>query len=466
MEDFNEIKDKFIKVLQYSQGVNNATNFNVNTLFNKWEENKRRFYSAWGNSLIWTDNRIMTFHLDEKQRKFKYTCFIEKVEAYWDNKLLAQYLRQLPANDFFNNLISQNVTLNDVDYKYKGVKLLKAFKYFEKDKNVLFDMQNEASRIIQEDKITGIFCLSVHPLDFLSLSENDHQWRSCHALDGDYRAGNLSYMVDKCTFIAYICSKDVFSHKLPNFPEDVLWNSKKWRRLIFMSDDMNMMFAGRPYPFALDDSLSTITSLCDKFFAGGGNYWGEWHQGGVTVSFNNYVAYQSKDRLYLVGNNILRHEEAMFLEPDEPLHFNDLTSSTVYVPWYSYRTRFFGGPTGNTTRETAFHIGEDVPCPVCGSRYLSQHDVMMCMRCWRDIEEMNNRYHCECCGEVIDDDDITIVEGSVLCHRCVQNETSVCDRCHITYFNDHIHYDRVHNCYLCNDCQDELEDEEDEGEDE
>ena len=28
--------------------------------------------------------------------------------------------------------------------------------------------------------------------DYLSLSENAFNWRSCHALDGEYRAGNLS----------------------------------------------------------------------------------------------------------------------------------------------------------------------------------------------------------------------------------------------------------------------------------
>lgn len=46
------------------------------------------------------------------------------------------------------------------------MKLVKAFKYFEENSRSLEDIQNYASRIIQEDKIEGTLCFSVHPLDF------------------------------------------------------------------------------------------------------------------------------------------------------------------------------------------------------------------------------------------------------------------------------------------------------------
>lgn len=126
------------------------------------------------------------------------------------------------------------------------MKLVKAFKYFEENPRSLEDIQNYASRIIQEDKIEGTLCFSVHPLDFLSVSENTYNWRSCHALDGEYRAGNLSYMVDRSTFICYLRGAE--NQKLPHFPEDVLWNSKKWRMLLYMEDKRRGLMAGRQYP--------------------------------------------------------------------------------------------------------------------------------------------------------------------------------------------------------------------------
>jgi hypothetical protein len=56
------------------------------------------------------------------------------------------------------------------------MKLAKAFKFFTDSKTVLYDLQNRASQIIQEDKVEGTLCLSVHPLDFLSSSMNTYNW--------------------------------------------------------------------------------------------------------------------------------------------------------------------------------------------------------------------------------------------------------------------------------------------------
>ena len=81
--------------------------------------------------------------------------------------------------------------------------------------------------ILQEDKIEGTLCFSVHPLDFLSSSENTYNWRSCHSLDGEFCAGNLSYMADSATMICYLKSDK--EEILPRFPEDIPWNNKKWR---------------------------------------------------------------------------------------------------------------------------------------------------------------------------------------------------------------------------------------------
>ena len=462
MEIKTEDKDKFIKVLRHSQGIPESVTMDVEPLFQKWAKNKEYFYQAFGNKLIYETEQPVTCHLDSKQRKFKYTCFIEKVREYWNNKLLADYLEALPPDDLFNNLISLNIVLasNNTAYNYKGRKLLKSFKYFESDKNLLFDMQNEASRIIQEDKVTGILCFSIHPLDFLSASENDHQWRSCHALDGDYRAGNLSYMVDTSTFICYLRSEDGYTHKLPNFPDDVPWNSKKWRRLLFLSNDRNMMFAGRPYPFYLSESLHMIDQYCSKFFCKESFYgWTQWHHGGVNVSFNNETLFEQQNGLYIVGHRVLKDGYELFKEPAEPLHFNDLTSSSCYTPWYTYRRRAYGMPCGMTSPQTEFYIGEDVPCPVCGTRTLSSHDVMTCMRCWHTIETELNHYHCSCCGNVVSDQLVLFVQDEAVCPTCYEDETSYCDKCGERYFNSDITYDRTHEMYLCPWCQRALEEE-------
>lgn len=146
----------------------------------------------------------MYFELDEEEKTDRVKLFCEKICNIYENYDLKDFILTF-IDDFYENITSK-------DYFYKGnmiprgSKIVKSFKFFEEDKCLLTDLQNEASRIIQEDKIEGYLCLSIHPLDFLSLSENNCNWRSCHALDGDYRSGNLSYMVDTSTIICYLRS--------------------------------------------------------------------------------------------------------------------------------------------------------------------------------------------------------------------------------------------------------------------
>lgn len=52
--------------------------------------------------------------------------------------------------------------------------------------------------------------LSVHPCDFLEMSNKDNNWSSCHNLrDGGYQSGCLSYMNDSTTMIFYTVDDNV-----------------------------------------------------------------------------------------------------------------------------------------------------------------------------------------------------------------------------------------------------------------
>ena len=199
MQDINEIKERFKEVIAYSQGIQNPE---VDELFQKWFKAKEYFIKAMNHELIYESPHKMTFSLDAKDKLFRIDVFVDIVNERWNNEDLADFIYYM-RDSFFDN-----ITTEDYEYKgqiiKKGTKLIRAFKYFEEDKYVLTEIQNHASRIIQEDKIEGTLCLSVHPLDYLSASENTYNWRSCHALDGDYRSGNLSYMVDNSTILCYL----------------------------------------------------------------------------------------------------------------------------------------------------------------------------------------------------------------------------------------------------------------------
>ena len=210
---YKEIQEKFNKVISYSQGIEHPQTDN---LFSRWLENKRDFIEAMDGRLIWEWPEPVSFELGIKEKNLRIDDFIDMVCTKWQNNDLADFI-SLERDGFFSNqVVTQYIYPQKNIIIPQGMKLLKAFKYFEDDIKVLNDMQSSASMIIQEDKVTGTLCLSVHPLDFLSTSENNHNWRSCHALDGEYKAGNLSYMVDKSTIICYLKSNR--DEQLPNFP--------------------------------------------------------------------------------------------------------------------------------------------------------------------------------------------------------------------------------------------------------
>lgn len=236
-----QIKKQFDEVISWSQNISQPQ---TDELFRNWENAKASFIEAFG-GLIYEYPEKVKFHCDKAQKQTKIKDFVEEISCIYNNYELAHFIEE--NNDtFFENRVSKPYFKNDIKI-HAHSKLVKSFKFFEKDKKVLYTLQNKASQIIQEDCVEGTLCFSVHPLDYLSISENIYNWRSCHSLSGEYRAGNLSYMQDECTVICYLKGED--NVKLPMFPDSVPWNSKKWRVLFYVHNSKELIFAGRQYPF-------------------------------------------------------------------------------------------------------------------------------------------------------------------------------------------------------------------------
>ena len=93
--------------------------------------------------------------------------------------------------------------------------------------------------------LNGDLSLSIHPLDYLSMSHNNQNWRSCQSLDGENAAGTLSLMCDKTTAVAYLASSELEELDWGG----VHWNSKKWRVLVHIDKSKNLIVLSKHYPF-------------------------------------------------------------------------------------------------------------------------------------------------------------------------------------------------------------------------
>ena len=443
------IKEQFIKVISYSQNL--GVDIHVDQLFDKWREAKRDIIEAWQGKLIYELPETVTFELSQEDKDKRFEAFVDHMYDMYEDEDLYRFLKANQA-DFFNNRLSKSYALEDGRIIPKGSKMVRSFKYFISNEKALYDLQTQASMIIQEDKIHGTLCFSVHPLDYLSSSENTHKWRSCHALDGDYRAGNLSYMLDSSTIICYLKTTD--KAKLNNFPEDVLWNSKKWRMLMFLSTDRTAMFAGRQYPFSSKTALDLIQPFLLQSIKGDWLRWSAW--------YNDYIIYFPREgdkdnyEMDLHGRHIvmrykIRCINDMIEEPQNHLHYNDLLYSSCYIPYYCWQKY---GPS-----DIKFAIGADVPCLHCGKHNLSLTNSMLCIRCEENYgTEVNDDFaYCACCGRRTYREDLywNCSIDDYVCPECERTECHRCEACDRLYYDCDITYDHDKEMYLCNECQED-----------
>lgn len=469
-----EIQPMFNRVIEYSQGWDD--DFNTNVHFEYWAKNKQWLYERMHNQLI-VEGPIIELKLSKeaKEKKFQAFCHDFNNSMYSNYIEMRKFLKSISAEEFFNNSLNSFYTfaLNDNETKTLpcGIKVLKAFKYFLPNDRVVRYWQDIASMIIQEDRIKGNICLSIHPLDYLSISENASGWRSCHALDGEHRAGNLAYMMDSSTVVAYIKSEKG-NVPISRFPHDVPWNNKKWRNLLFFSATGDMIFAGRPYPFACDLALETLTELMKSStklmdYHNGWNQNEKWRTGEITnVTINEkdaeamkpnlWASIESYFRGYLsAGPSRLIFTGGTFktigdlMGPyAECLLYNDLMWSSVYFPYHLLGTYA-------DIKEQKFNIGMPVPCPKCGAT-LQESEYLDCGSC---NSTPDPACYCSMCDEPIyDTDDAYYLDWNDewICPCCYNEYTANCARCNQRMYKSALVYNESFDCGLCENCRDKL----------
>lgn len=453
-DNIKAIQDQFNEVIAFSQGFTP----NTDALFEQWFEAKRDIIECWGGNLIIEVPHKVAFELSQKEKDSRLDEFINAVSVTFDNEALANFLEDNRQGFFKNRVVADGeARLNGELHKIPlDMKLLKAFKYFENDEQIVKELQTIASMIIQEDKVEGYLCFSVHPLDFISSSENTYNWRSCHALDGEYRSGNLSYMVDSSTIMCYLRGGE--KEKLPNFPNYILWNSKKWRMLAFFSEKWDVIFAGRQYPFFSRTALDTV--LYHLAFTGrmfNSCAWSKWHDDELK-SFeykeeaDSFVEMDGGILMWpyiCISNELMPINEVVKDNPNS-LHFNDLLRSSYYTPYYCFKKY---RPVGQIPK---VRIGGAVPCCSCGGDHVIATDTMLCENCELDFgNSEDERFgYCDVCERriIIDDAHLIDPHGHLLCDWCYDAMAQRCENCGTDFYKDDIVYDKPSHSYMCNRC--------------
>jgi len=439
MADLKEIKNQVKEVIEYSQEL---SGINTDDLINQWYDAKSRFIKIFDDNLIYRTKEPVTIELSSDEKNAKLQEFFNEISSSYNYPGLIDFIEYF-QNDFFENKMSSAYHRHGYDIP-AGMKLTKAYKEFVPNEKDLDAIQTIASRLIQENKITGYLCLSVHPLDYLSMSENTNKWRSCHALNGEYRAGNLSYMLDSSTIVCYLCGDE--KTKLPRFPKSVPWNSKKWRMLLFVSDDNDGLFAGRHYPFfssALMNMVQDMWSHHNRWA-----YWSHWHDDQIKTYDYKEWNFDSKNLCgtYIPFNGRIYEIEDLITDRSE-LHFNDLKKSSFYTPYYCWKDSLI-------STKTHFRIGSKVKCLKCGSRYLKDSNSMICDNCL----EIKGYERCSDCEEIYPGEEMIWIdsENRYVCPSCFENYYCTCAYCGEIIRTSRAYWDENRDAYYCQSCLEEL----------
>lgn len=433
IENYEDIQQDVEAILAYSQDY--PFDIDCSALMESWARSKAPIVDLFHGNLIIRSKHPIAVELSEEQRSRRFYEYLNVLE---ENGVLTDDLHSfllINKDGFFDNRVQLPFPSKHIT---PGSKLLRSFKHFILPKEMREWAQDKASQYIQESKIEGYLYLSVDPRDFLTLSENNKNWWSCQSLDGDYRAGNLSYMTDEVTMVAYIA--DEKQEKLRCMPEGMQWNSKKWRMLVH-TNRQGAIYYNRQYPYTINSLMGEVHKLVAELLGGG-------YQDPDYVGFKS-INLPDKTTTLLSTNQIMIYGGRCFNADDlinikDYRGYSDLVHSSSYVPIaalkisdvYNYETTCIEHHVPMIEEYSQLHktlgikIGHRVPCVCCGKEDVNRDDKFLCDTCIAEHDADEDYYiTCHSCYHRIYDEDIVFDDDDepycAKCYKAMQQEDEV-----------------------------------------
>lgn len=244
------------------------------------------------------------------------------------------------------------------------------------------------------------FFMSIHPSDYLTMS-NGRSWDSCHSLDGGcYKRGTLSYMNDESTVITYILDDETETGGAPAIIANI---PKIYRSAVMIGEDGTAMMRSRTYPH--DDN----------------NAFAEYYTNKVMDILKEISVARGKERDYCNSTGGTPNIRQFFNVLDNG-HYPDY--NYMSVPFYhqsgieSAPRKSIGGINYCLGCGEEFHTdasGDDVECYSCQGSYVGD---------------------CYICGGGVHDRYQHNVSGRLLCDDCFECETYRCHSCYQDFISN------------------------------
>lgn len=426
-------------------------------ILREWNKSKQTLFNIFGEKLMLEkeiqvedgDNKKISEINNYLSSLNPGTNFINSVRklfefnnTYFENTYATYNLTR--ANQLFTNRVAKEFSYRNKDGKVikvpEGAKVMRVLQKIAKE----FDLpdfeifRNHISRITEIRKSKIKFTLSIHPLDYMTMSDNANGWESCMNWTqgpGSYRAGTIEMMNSPVVVVAYITTK-------PYYPANtsIEWTSKSWRELIIVHP--NTICSVKSYPYyniAFDKALvNWLADLVEEKT--------EWRYNRKKPQENlescsNIKAWQDKEDK---DNYFLLHFETNEM-------YNDFGNTDNYGI-------FSINPPDNKYHTSTINYSGLMTCMCCGENcgWYDNTEAVICEDCEPSI-------YCCCCDERVNANDAIEVDGEWVCedcyndlHRCICCEDAHFDGDLTLMFVGHIENQTINvdydEHYICSEC--------------
>lgn len=256
------------------------------------------------------------------------------------------------------------------------------------------------SLVLNNKKSKGTICLSIHPLDYMTMSDNYCEWSSCMSWiqDGCYRQGTVEMMNSEYVVVGYLKANDDVT-----YARNVKWNNKKWRQLFVVAPEI--LTGVKQYPCLNEEASRFCLDALKAMFANG-TYSDNCVEMEDENEVQNYIcSFNGKEVDY----------DCITFSFNTNYMYSDF-GSVSNIPCY------LGNCLENGEYYNIQYSGES-ECMWCGNTRWLDSDTLLCSDCY--IEEEDDEYeYCDNCGDRVYYGDAYTLDDETYCEYCY-NEYAV-----------------------------------------
>lgn len=435
-EDKNLITD-WCQMYGVSRREHNTFNrhaFNLPYILRAWDENKQKYlWNLFGGQMI-IEREVsyqrpsellghdLTVAMDDSKGKmydFKWDIHnkAEQIFSYFSDEMRSIRklfeVNALRDNRYYGRTIHFEINNTRFDLIYNSSKPMKILNKMAKVFNLSDEFEQfriAHSQILNQKTLKGTLCLSIHPLDFMTLSDNGYGWDSCMNWehDGCYRTGTVEMMNSPYMIVAYLRGSEPFRIG------DNFWaGNKKWRELIVVHPRAIVDIKGYPY---MNENLSTMAL--------------EWVRELAAHNLGWDVSYDPVD-----------------FEDDGSFDYSDGRRYSYNFETYRMYNDF--GST-STCHKIIIPQGWQEECDLQRCQYIEISGPNICICCGREWDPCDGHENmvmcwecdpgprCDSCEYPIDEDEYYVVEGDILCPACYDEEAGLCVLTEDYFYDKHL----------------------------